>query len=207
MTDPVCHTGVSSPRIASRRGYGVAAALLMLAIPAFVLPVRQQAAEVRKRIFGFPRVVVPGTAEVDLPSGPLTVFYEKRSVIAGRSFETSMAFPAMRLELRGPDGVAVPLETSPATVIYNRPPYHAHGVAEAELPAAGRYTLVAEAPPEDTADRVLALGHLPVVDLVKGGAFGVYGGAVLLAFAFVMASVIAILTWMRRHPPANRQAG
>ena len=210
----------------SRLGYVLPFLIIAVGLAAFLTPLLSRNAQMDGRIASFQRVRIPGTAAVDLPAGPITVFYEKRSILNGERLATAMTFPPTQLRLTAPDGAPVELTTSTQTVIYNRPPYHAHSVAYGTLPAAGTYTLEAEpapapaaadAQPEEVAEaagptldeqpRVLALGQLPVTNLLKGGLTGIYGGAVVLGIAFTAATVLFLVTYVRRNPATRDPRG
>ena len=223
MSEPAEDRGTRQRERPGRLGYAVAAALLLTASIPFLLVVRRTSAEVEDRVRGFHRFVVPGTHTLDLQPGPLTLFYEKRSVIGGETFATSLNFPQqLAITLTDPKGQAVPLATSTEVQVLAREPFHGHSLASLEVAEPGTYTLTAGpsdlpgrlnvlAPTQQLREnprfadpqqrRVLSLGHLPMVDLLKGGFTGVYGAAVLLGFAATAAAVIGIITWMRRHTP------
>ena len=65
--------------------------------------------------------------------------------------------------------------------------------------------VVAKADPGDQRFQ-LAVGKMPVHELTADWR-GVFGGAALLAFAFVVGSVTFIVTWMLRHGGATRRDG
>ena len=106
----------------------------------------------------------------------------------------------------------LPLDFVPTanTVVYRTGEHAGHSLFEVELPEAGSYFLGVEdwgmagdvaagtIGPAPIRPRVLAIGSVPVGRL-KDGFLGVYGGAVALGLLGCLASIVALITWARRH--------
>ena len=198
-----CSAGAerSRGRVPSRGWYALAAVLLLVGLVAFAVSLGVARGQVQARLDQMIRVVVPGAAELELTrNGRHLVYYERVGDVDGERFDTRERFPAlpkMNLDLYGPGGDRVPLTRSSDTEaqMFNG------GLASSEwefaAPGPGTYRLTA-AHDNPIEDRVLLAVGPPVADGVLSAWTGPFGGASVLAFCFVFAAIVALVTWTMR---------
>jgi len=187
--------------VPSRGWYGLAAGVLLVGLVAFGASLGVARGQVQARLDQMIRVVVPGAAELELTrAGRHLVYYERVGAVGGETFDTRARFPAlpkMNLDLYGPDGTRVPLTRSSDTEAQMFNGGMASSEWEFAAPGAGTYRLTAvHDNPID--DRVLLAVGPPVADGVLSAWTGPFGGASVLAFCFVFAAIVALVTWALR---------
>jgi hypothetical protein len=87
-----------------------------------------------------PRAVIPGEADLNLSAGDYTGYYESRSVVDGRVYDTG-ELSAMSCRMTNPSGNPVELRTSGTRVTYNVGAYSGQSQFIFHAPQDGRYTL------------------------------------------------------------------
>lgn len=210
MSEPES-AAVSSPghRVPSRGWYGLAAVTLLIGASAFSASLGVARVQVQARLAQMIRVVVPGDAELELTrAGRHLVYYERMGEVGGEQIDTRERFaalPKMNVDLYGPDGARVALTRSSATESQMFNGGMASSEWEFEAPAAGVYRMTAvHGNPID--DRVLLAVGPPVADGVLSAWTGPFGGASVLAFCFVFAAIVTLVTWaMRRGDVTPRE--
>lgn len=208
MTDPTPDPP-RPHRVPSRGWYALAAAVLLIGVAAFVASLGVARAQVQERLAQMVRVVVPGTAELELiRAGRHLVYYERVGEVDGERIDTRERFaalPKMNADLYGPldrgaggAGTRVPLTRSSATEAQMFNGGMASSEWEFQAPAPGTYRLTTSHDnPID--DRVLLAVGPPVADGVLSAWAGPFGGASVLAFCFVFAAIVALVTWTVRR--------
>jgi len=191
-----------SRRSPSRGWYGVAAAVLLIGVAAFASSLGVARAQVQERLAQMVRVVVPGEGVLALTrAGRHLVYYDRLGEAGGEQIDTRERFaalPKMNADLYGPDGTRVPLTRSSATEAQMFNGGLASSEWEFEAPGPGTYRLTAtHVNPID--DRVLLAVGPPVADGVLSAWTGPFGGASVLAFCFVFAAIVALVTWAVRR--------
>jgi len=147
------------------------------------------------RVGANPRVVVPGTHEIQLDdSGKYTIFYEYRSLVDGRLYSTNESIPAIHVSLTAEDTL-LPIEVSKPSVTssYGTNHYSGKSLLEFNIDERGEYILTAEYEEGKTGpDVVLAIGQTNVAKMV----IGLFA---IVAVSLVLGSLIIVLTFVRRH--------
>jgi hypothetical protein len=145
------------------------------------------------------RVVVPGKTRVQ-PAQPgwYTIFYEYRSEIGGRVFDTSEQAPPMHCDLtQSGTGTKVALQRPAATTNYKMTRFAGYSVLGFQSDAAGEYDFFCEFQPGHSGDQVvLAMGTGVTRQIFKMVFVGL---AVLLAGICAMV-VISGLVYRSRNP-------
>ncbi len=189
-------------RVPSRGWYGLAAVVLLIGASAFSASLGVARAQVQGRLAEMIRVVVPGEAQLELTrAGRHLVYYERMGVVGDEQIDTRERFaalPKMNVDLYGPDGVRVPLTRSSDTEAQMFNGGMASSEWEFESPAAGTYRMTA-AHSNPIEDRVLLAVGPPVADGVLSAWTGPFGGASVLAFSFVFAAIVTLVTWALRR--------
>ena len=196
-------------RVPSRGWYGLAAVVLLIGAAAFAASLAVARAQVQERLAQMVRVVVPGASELELTrAGRHLVYYERVGEVGGERFDTRERFaalPKMNVDLYAPGGARVPLTRSSATEAQMFNGGLARSEWEFQALGAGTYRLTA-AHDNPIDDRVLLAVGPPVADGVLSAWTGPFGGASVLAFCFVFAAIVTLVTWaLRRGDVTQRE--
>jgi hypothetical protein len=143
--------------------------------------------------------VVPGTTDIELSEpGRYTIFYEHRSVVDGRVFDTPETLPGLEIRLVSKEtGVPVTLMAPGSDASYSIRGRSGRSVLSFRIDTPGTYTLTGEyAPGTQGPDAVVAVGK----GFGRSLALGI-GGAIasggLFCLTTVAAIVIAAVTYVR----------
>ncbi|MEE9403638.1 MAG: hypothetical protein V3V20_01990 [Algisphaera sp.] len=208
MTDATLPVDDAAPRKGPSRGwYGLAFGLLLVGLAAFVASLGVARAQVQAKLDQMVRVVVPGEVELELTrAGRHLIYYERVGEVAGEQLDTRarfVALPKMNVGLfKGGTGEAVDemrvtliRSSSTESQMFNG------GMAssewEFESPGAGTYRLVA-AHHNVLEDRLILAVGPPVADGVLSAWSGPFGGASVLAFCFVISTILFLVVWSLR---------
>ena len=210
-TPPSDAPAAAPRRVPSRGWYGLAFVLLLVGLAAYIASLNVGRARAAALVEAFRTVTAPGEAVVTLDEpGPYTVFYEKVGTRGGERFDLREKFPVlpkMNLTLTDPTtGREVAHQPVDSHAVYRTAGREGYSewAFELDRPATLRvHTELVDADPGGQRFQ-LAFGKLPV-EQMTGDWRGVFGGAALLAFAFVVSSVTIIVTWMLRHGGATRR--
>lgn len=216
--------GSTDRRVPSRGWYGLAFALMLIGVAAFTASLNVARSEVAARIDAMQRFVAPGSTplQFDRP-GRYLIYYEKIGTLNGEDFDTTDRFPELPkmdfdvthdatgdyLEVeRADDSESQMFNHGRANseFAFTLPPEHFtadHSSPEADGDAVG-YTLTATHE-NDIDDRLLIAVGPPVVGQLMSNWRGPFGGAAILAFAFVVSATTVLVTWMLRHGHVNRR--
>jgi hypothetical protein len=205
----------SARRRPSRGWYGIALVVMLVGVAAFVASVKVAQEKVADRLSQMQRFVAPGstTLTFDRP-GRYLVYYEKVGEFDGRSFDTTRVFretPALDVDLRHDmTGEYVTVQQvkyeenqaqmfnagrANSEFVFTLPP---ESFAEDAAGSVGYTISAAHENPEITEDILLAVGP-PVVGDLMSDWWGPFGGAAVLAFAFVLSSVAVLVVFALRH--------
>jgi hypothetical protein len=127
----------------SKKLYGVAAALVVVGIGIAVGGCR----ELRSQIDGMRRVVMPGKAEIALPAGDTTLYFEHRSIVNGKVYELAKD-SQFRCGAADATGAPVALEHPTSSVRYAFGDHAGRNAFDLHIVTAGTYALQCEAPNE-----------------------------------------------------------
>ena len=144
---------------------------------------------------GMIRVVVPGSATLDLGKpGVYTIFHEKQSVVDGR-FYASDSVSGLRVDVIA-EATGAPVRLEPATsTSYSMGSRQGASIFAFTIDQPGRYRLTTNLA---GGQAVLAIGQG-----VFGSIFALVGGTIAIAFAgLAVAGIIVALTiWQRMRAP------
>lgn len=175
-----------------RRGYGLAAALLILGIIAFVACFGMLA----RAGDGLTQVIAPGETELSLDeTGKYTIFYESESVVGDEIVSTG-EMPPMNIGVFSKEsGEPADVSESSTETTYTFGGRSGESIAQFTVDAPGDYVVRSEYPNgEDLGSIVLAVGK---------GVTGNIFGAILLGFAgaglTLGAFISALVTFLRRR--------
>ncbi|MEM8738037.1 MAG: hypothetical protein AAGG38_06110 [Planctomycetota bacterium] len=195
-----------SRRLPSRGWYGLAFVLMLIGVAAFTASVNVAKVQVAESIAQMQRLVVPGSAELafDTP-GRYLVYYEKVGTYRGEDFDTTRIFretPALDMNVQElATGRFLTVEQAKAaegeSQMFNDGRANSEFVFEIETP--GRYRVSATHENPGVTDRLLLAVGPPVVGDLFSDWRGPFGGAAVLAFAFVISATTVLVTWMLRH--------
>jgi hypothetical protein len=186
----------------SRWLYGLAALIVVVGIVLFIVVIVSTISDIGKSLT---HVVVPGSHDITLEKpGAYIVFYEYRSVVDGRLFSTNESLPGLHCTLvnvQNSDEIVL----RPAAVDAN---YSVGGragfaVFEFTIDQPGTYELYARYDEgQEGPDIVLAIGTSVTTKVVGS----IFGGFAILFGSFVIALVLAIVTFVKRHKSAKQIA-
>ena len=183
----------------ARRGYLLAAVLVLVGIVVGAGGVVSAARTVADRVEGFQRVGVPGTSEVRFErAGSHTLYYEAAGV--GNEEETGVTLPPVQVTLNNAQSSApLTVKRYGGSFNYSIGGHEGFAVGTVRIERPGRYLLRADATIEPgIAD--IAVGR----SLARGLAATLTAG--LVAFGAVVAAiVIAIITAVRRRDARRTQ--
>ena len=219
MSDPFQPEETESPsalpsrRPASRGWYFLALLVMALGIAAFLLSLRAAQRDVAQRLAQMHRFVMPGQVSVELDRpGRYLVYYEKQGEFRGETFDTHRRFselPRLDVDIRHDASetyLTVHRAVDATSQIYRG------GQANSEfyfdVPAdlaPGRFTVAANHENAQLEDRLLLAVGPPIVGDMMSSWQGPFGGAAALAFSFVLAAVLVLLTWTLRHGDVTRR--
>lgn len=204
-------------RVPSRGWYGLSFVLMIIGVAAFTASLNAARSEVANRLDAMQRFVVPGSVALhfDRP-GRYLVYYEKIGAFDGEDFDTTAQFPELpKIDfdvLHNATGGFLNVERAEDTEsqMFN------HGRANSEfaftLPPEHFNTDSQTVPYTFTAtheneidDRLLIAVGPPVVGQLMSDWRGPFGGAAVLAFAFVVSATTVLVTWMLRHGKVTRR--
>jgi hypothetical protein len=182
-------------------GFGVFVLEIVLGVPQFDRALTQ--------------VLVPGKALLALqPGRSYTVYYESRSVLHGRIYETGESLNGLHCELRSSDdGQMVSLHRPDGPTKYRVGGRSGNSVLEFSVPRDGTYDFSCAFEPRDHPQEVvLAVGSgLGLLVLKKSllGLFGIAGGGMLGVLSFFWVYIlrdqaIARAAAQRQLPPPVR---
>ena len=198
-------------RVPSRGWYGLAFFVLLIGLVAYVASINVGRARTAAMIEKLQPFSAPGQATLTLDeAGAYAIFYEKVGRRDGEDFdlrETFPVLPKMNLTLTdaatGQEIEHRPVESFAIYRTAGREGYSEWAFSLAEPTTLRIEANVVGADPGDQRFP-LAVGKLPVQQLTADWR-GVFGGAAVLAFAFVVGSVTIIVTWMLRHGGPTRR--
>ncbi len=196
--------------------YGLAAAILVIGCLIAAVLIYTGINRVQELVTGLdetlPQFVVPGVHELTLSeTGKYTIFYEYRSTVGGRVFSTSYALPNMLCRLlAGPRGIEIPLKSATLNSSYTFGGREGVSLFEFEIADPGVYTLDCRYPAgQQGPEVVFAVGHDIIGETVGAAAItagSTLGGVFVLCGAAVLASIIALLAYLRgrsANKPSN----
>jgi hypothetical protein len=126
----------------SRKWYLLAVALIVAGAGLFLWATSRANERFIEVFANMQRVVMPGehTLTLDEP-GQYEVYYERRSEIDGRSFETAKQPPPLKLSVQRQGGDAIKVEPAKELGVYDRGKYQGTGVWRFSIEHAGQYVL------------------------------------------------------------------
>lgn len=182
--------------------YGLAALVGLIGAAAFIVLLVQGIGEIST---GLTRVVVPGTAELELAEpGEYTVFHEYRSVVDGKVYSNPAGIGGLRCTLRAKaasDEVTLTTPTTRSTYTINN--REGASLLEFTIDRPGTYVLSAEYDDgRKEPQAVLAVGHgfMGAIFTTVLGGLGIMFGTVAVVV------VIVIVTYVKRKKAAARLA-
>jgi len=142
----------------SRRWYLLAVGLVLVAGALFWLTVDRANERFAEVFAGMQRVVMPGehALQLDKP-GQYQVYYERRSEVDGRVFETADQPPDIRLTLEREGGETVEVTAAKELGVYNRGTYQGTGVWQFTIQKPGKHVLTGRYPADATRTPQIAL--------------------------------------------------
>ncbi|MEO0514719.1 MAG: hypothetical protein AAF086_05420 [Planctomycetota bacterium] len=221
-TSDLADPDAAAPRSKPSRGwYGLALVLMIIGVAAFVASLNVAQSQVAAAVNAMQRVVAPGSAEMtfDRP-GDYLVYYEKVGTFNGEDFDTTAVFretPALDIDLQH-QATGEYLNVRQAKYDKSESQMFNHGRANSEfvftlppehfvegnvLPV--KYTVTASHENPDLDRRVLLAVGPPVVGSMMSDWRGPFGGAALLAFAFVISATTVLVTWTLRNGKVTRR--
>ncbi|MBA3817569.1 MAG: hypothetical protein H0X17_01640 [Deltaproteobacteria bacterium] len=131
---------------------------------------------------GMQRVVMPGRAEITLPIGRSTIYAEQESVVAGKAYIVSEAFP-YRCGIDEQQKRAAVFKPASSKVTYSVGDFTGHNAWDLDITTAGTYTLVCEG----DQPFVLAVGRGIGAWIVVGvvGLVPFIGGVAVIALVYL----------------------
>ncbi len=224
MTDSLIpHAPGTATRSKPSRGwYGLALVLMIIGVAAFAASLSLAQSQVAAAVNAMQRIIAPGSAEMtfDQP-GDYLVYYEKVGTFNGQDFDTTAVFretPALDIDLQHQaTGEYVNVRQAKfdksesqmfnhgranSEFVFTLPPEHF--VEGADSPV--KYTVTASHENPDLDERVLLAVGPPVVGSMMSDWRGPFGGAALLAFAFVISATTVLVTWTLRNGKVTRRA-
>ena len=202
-----------SHRRPARGWYALGLVVMVLGIGAFLWSLRSAQQDVADRLAQMHRFAMPGqtTLRLERP-GRYLVYYEKRGRLAGETFDTQQRFselPMLDLDVRHEPSdtyLTIHRAVDETSQIFRG------GEANSEFffdvpPQLAPGTFVVDAQHENAQldDRLLLSVGPPVVGDLMSSWRGPFGGAATLAFCFVLAAVVVLLTWTLRHGDVTRR--
>lgn len=137
------------------------------------------------------RVVMPGRAEIVLPAGRSTLYWESSSIVDGKAYQTSRV--DYRCRVADPAGREVPLAFSASSVSYSMGGYAGRNAFDLEIAAPGTYVLECEAPE-------------PFVIAIGGGVGAWIVVAVIGVLPMLAGLVIFLVVLIKRRRQKRRAA-
>jgi hypothetical protein len=127
----------------SRLWYAAAVGLLAVAAGLFYFAVNRANERFTEAFANMQRVVMPGehTLRLDQP-GQYHVYYERRSKVDGRAFNTAEQPPNLQLSLSRTNGQSIEITDATELGFYDRGVYTGTGVWQFTIQQAGAYRLV-----------------------------------------------------------------
>lgn len=187
--------------------YGLAAAILVLGCLIAAMLIYTGINRVQELVTGLdetlPQFVVPGVHELTLSeTGKYTIFYEYRSTVGGRGFNTSHALPSMLCRLlTGPRGAEIPLKDATLNSTYTFGTREGVSLFEFEITDPGVYILDCQYPAgQQGPEVVFAVGHDIMGETVGTAAItagSTLGGVFVLCGSAALAIFIALFAYLR----------
>jgi hypothetical protein len=175
----------------SRLGYLFGGALLIVAIAVFIVGIGSTFSNLEN----MPRVAMPGSATLDMPIGPSTLYFETRSTIGGKLIESSGDFE-LDCELESSAGHRkVALMAPSSSVSYELTGYRGRNAYDVNVDSGGTYTL-----------RCRSDGNKPFAIAIGTGAGSGMVVAALAAVPFLGGFALLLVTFLRRFRAARRLA-
>jgi len=211
------------PNKPSRGWYFLAIGLMIIGCAAFVASLQFAQSQVDRAVGSMQRIVAPGSEAMrfDRP-GDYLVYYEKVGTHDGEDFDTTGVFretPALDIDVQHQaTGEFITVRQAKfdkgesqifnegranSEFVFTLPPEHfGEGTT---LPVGYTVTAAHENPELD--HRVLLAVGPPVVGSLMSDWRGPFGGAALLAFAFVISATTVLVTWTLRNGTVTRRQG
>lgn len=150
------------------------------------------------------RFVVPGVEEIELEeTGRYTIYYEHRSTVGGREFDTSEQPPDLDVTVTSVEtGEPVPVSAATGNVNYNLWDREGESYLSFRIDEPGTYEIMADYPGgADGPEVVLAVGEglLSSIFLSIGA---ILGAGALFCGTIVVALIIVVVTLVRRSRSA-----
>ena len=196
----------------ARGWYGIAFFVMLVGVAAFVASLNVARARVAESLSQMQRLVAPGHAELtfDHP-GRYLVYYEKIGRFEQRDFDTTQVFreaPALDVDIERQETGEF-LTVRQVRFEDNESQMFNHGQANSEfvfeVPAAGAYQITVAHENPDIDDEILLSVGPPVVGSMMADWRGPFGGAAVLAFAFVLSAVIVLVVWTLRRGDVTKR--
>jgi hypothetical protein len=139
------------------------------------------------KVDDFPRVAVPGRADIDLDAGGYTIFHEYpgASDAYGFSFTPTVA-------ITGPDGSLVDLDSYAGSESYNLSGHEGRAVWTFDAPVDGSYRVEVRGEPEPFEE--IAIGTSYVGQML----LGIFGGIALAGLGVLIGGVLMIVIGVKR---------
>lgn len=125
----------------SRKWYWLVPALAVAGIAHLVFEITWLGSDVE----AMQRVVMPGSASIELPAGDTTLYFERTSLLSGEVYEVTGSVQ-VRCRVTGPAGEPVPMVRPTSSVRYQFNRYAGVNMFDLQVDAAGTYLLTCEAP-------------------------------------------------------------
>jgi hypothetical protein len=195
----------------SRGWYGLAFVIFLIGLAAYTASINAGKLQVQELVNRLQPLTAPGETTVTLEeSGLHLVFYEKFGTLDGEPYDLTQQFPVLpKMSLQVTSvalGEVVPSFRVEHHTIYDPPGRMGYSEWQFDAPAAGDYRIKTQLGEEIETDQQFKLTIGPF----DGRQFttdwkGAFGGAAIFAFAFIVAAVTIILTYMLRHGGLNRR--
>ncbi len=157
--------------------YVLAAGLMISALSIAMIGFTQMTS----RVEGMQRVLMPGRAEIMLPAGMSVLYAEQRSIVNGKTYEVSEAFPfRCGLDEKARKYTFV---TSTGKVRYSLGDYAGRNAWDVDVVEPGKYTLVCEGDQPFAMAIGQGIGAWIVIAVI--GLFPFMGGIAIMVVVFI----------------------
>jgi hypothetical protein len=154
---------------------------------------------------GLVRVVVPGSSEIELrDTGRHTVFYEYKSVIDGKVYNTRGNMAGLTCSLNSKEtGEEVPVSAASTNTTYSLGNRAGYSILEFDINKPGAYEFSARYQEgTDGPEVVLSIGHNVIGRLLVT----IFGSIAILLGSWIIGAVIIVVTLVKRQQRRKRVA-
>lgn len=179
--------GDDSPLRPSSAWYWVGVVIMVAGIVGGIVFGVTRVSDAVGKVDDFPRVAVPGSAEIDLDAGGYTVFHE----YPGASQSYGFSFTPT-VEITAPDGAPVDLDSYAGSETYNLSGHEGRAVWTFDAPVGGAYRVEVRGEPEPFEE--IAIGTSYVGQML----LGIFGGIAFAGLGVLIGGVLMIVIGVKR---------